>query len=53
MSDLEKQLIIDEAMAQDAGGTVKRQKLDSFRDKKNFISGEKDEMGDSETKKVN
>ena len=32
---------------------VKRQKLDSYRDKKHFISGEKEALGDQDTKKVN
>ena len=32
---------------------VKRQKLDSYRDKRHFINGEKEALGDQDTKKVN
>ena len=50
--------MIDEAMgkSQTNEGAVKRQKLDSFKDKKHFISGDRDESaieGDKETKQVN
>ena len=65
ISDLEKQIMREEAMRKGPksglagimqpglGGIVKRQKLDSFRDKKNFISGDRQGQGDRETKKVN
>ena len=44
ISDLEKQIIKDQAMNGEIAGQncgSKRQKLDSFRDKKNFITGDR------------
>ena len=43
ISDLEKQIILDQAMNLNTDAGSKRQKLDSFKDKKNFINGNRDD----------
>jgi len=52
ISDLEKQIILDEARGEGAAqsGSIKRQKLDTFKDKKNFITNTKDGGQNKDTK---
>ena len=45
ISEIEKQIILDETLGNNASSGangVKRQKLDSYRDKKHFISGDRE-----------
>ena len=45
ISEIEKQIMVDEAAGKNTSGGTKRQKLDSFKDKNTYIGGERPQKG--------